>query len=229
MIDVATRMVTAAVLRPTTKAVDASVLLARTVTPEPMRPGWAEALAMVRLGAAARAAAGDRRPAGAGRGPAGDRPGHHRGRPREGVRLGRVPVRLPAPGHHRPARPPGQRDRKGHIERHFGVGGLAVLPVRLRLYRPQPGPPRPPRRGPAAVVAGRAAGAAGRVDHRGLAEPAARRAPRPASTRGGRSPRTRSTPRWSRPPATSRSRSARATTSSCCPPSGGPSTPTASR
>jgi hypothetical protein len=48
MIDVATRTVTAAVLRPTTKSADASVLLARTVTPEPMRPGWAEALAMSR-------------------------------------------------------------------------------------------------------------------------------------------------------------------------------------
>ncbi|WFB11412.1 transposase family protein [Streptomyces sp. LX-29] len=48
MIDVATRSLTAAVLRPTTKSVDASVLLARTVTPEPMRPGWAQALAMSR-------------------------------------------------------------------------------------------------------------------------------------------------------------------------------------
>jgi hypothetical protein len=48
MIDVATRTVTAAVLRPTTKSVDASVLLARTVTPEPMRPGWSQALAMAR-------------------------------------------------------------------------------------------------------------------------------------------------------------------------------------
>ncbi|WP_432991595.1 hypothetical protein [Dactylosporangium sp. CA-233914] len=46
MIDVATRTVTAAVLRPTTKALDASVLLARTVTPEPMRPGWVDALRM---------------------------------------------------------------------------------------------------------------------------------------------------------------------------------------
>ena len=46
MIDVATRTVNAAVLRPTTKSVDASVLLARTVTPEPMRPGWAQVLAM---------------------------------------------------------------------------------------------------------------------------------------------------------------------------------------
>lgn len=46
MIDVATRVVPAAVLRPTTKAVDASVLLARAMTPEPARPGWPEALTM---------------------------------------------------------------------------------------------------------------------------------------------------------------------------------------
>ena len=46
IIDVATRTVTAAVLRPTTKSVDATVLLARTVTPEPMRPGWPEAMRM---------------------------------------------------------------------------------------------------------------------------------------------------------------------------------------
>lgn len=46
MVDVATRSITAAVLRPTTKAVDASALLARSVTPEPMRPGWAQALRM---------------------------------------------------------------------------------------------------------------------------------------------------------------------------------------
>lgn len=48
VIDVATRTVTAAVLRPTTKSVDASILLARTLTPEPMRPGWTQALAMSR-------------------------------------------------------------------------------------------------------------------------------------------------------------------------------------
>ncbi len=46
IIDVATRTVTAAVLRPATKLVDASVLLARTVTPEPMRPGWPQAMRM---------------------------------------------------------------------------------------------------------------------------------------------------------------------------------------
>ncbi len=48
MIDLATRSITAAVLRPTTKSVDAALLLARTVTPEPMRPGWTEALQMAR-------------------------------------------------------------------------------------------------------------------------------------------------------------------------------------
>jgi hypothetical protein len=36
------------VLRPTTKAVDASLLLAKSLTPEPMRPGWADALRMSR-------------------------------------------------------------------------------------------------------------------------------------------------------------------------------------
>ncbi|MEV4049624.1 hypothetical protein AB0J55_00400 [Amycolatopsis sp. NPDC049688] len=46
-LDVATRTIAAAVLRPYgTKAVDASLLLARTLVPEPMRPGWSDALAM---------------------------------------------------------------------------------------------------------------------------------------------------------------------------------------
>lgn len=48
MVDLATRTVAAAVLRPATKSVDASLLLARAATPEPMRPGWADALAMSR-------------------------------------------------------------------------------------------------------------------------------------------------------------------------------------
>lgn len=46
MTDCATRSALAAVLRPSTKAVDACVLLARAVTPEPMRPGWSRALSM---------------------------------------------------------------------------------------------------------------------------------------------------------------------------------------
>lgn len=49
ILDVATRTITAAVLRPEgTKAVDAAVLLARMLVPEQMRPGWDEALAMAR-------------------------------------------------------------------------------------------------------------------------------------------------------------------------------------
>ena len=48
MVDLTTRSITAAVLRPTTMAVDAALLLARTLTPEPMRPGWPEALRMAR-------------------------------------------------------------------------------------------------------------------------------------------------------------------------------------
>nr|WP_238845647.1 integrase [Nocardia terpenica] len=48
IIDQATRTVPAAVLRPSTKAVDAALLLARCLTPEPMRPGWADAVRMSR-------------------------------------------------------------------------------------------------------------------------------------------------------------------------------------
>ena len=48
IIDIATRTIPAAVLRPSTKAVDAALLLARSMTPEPMRPGWPDALRMSR-------------------------------------------------------------------------------------------------------------------------------------------------------------------------------------
>lgn len=48
-LDVATRTIGAAVLRPEgTKAADAAVLLARMLVPEPMRPGWDPALSMTR-------------------------------------------------------------------------------------------------------------------------------------------------------------------------------------
>jgi putative transposase len=46
LVDIATRSLPAAVLRPTTKAVDAALLLARRMTPEPMRPGWPQAISM---------------------------------------------------------------------------------------------------------------------------------------------------------------------------------------
>ncbi|MET7770492.1 Mu transposase C-terminal domain-containing protein [Nocardia sp. NPDC005366] len=46
-IDIATRTICAGVLRPVgAKAVDAALLLARVMVPEPMRPGWDQALAM---------------------------------------------------------------------------------------------------------------------------------------------------------------------------------------
>ncbi len=46
-VDVATRTICAAVLRPVgAKAVDASLLLARMLVPEPMRPGWSQSLRM---------------------------------------------------------------------------------------------------------------------------------------------------------------------------------------
>ncbi|WP_426989216.1 Mu transposase C-terminal domain-containing protein [Pseudarthrobacter sp. Y6] len=46
MVDIATRSIPAAVIRPTTKAVDAALLLAKCLTPELMRPGWAQAASM---------------------------------------------------------------------------------------------------------------------------------------------------------------------------------------
>lgn len=48
-LDLATRTVCAAILRPiATKSVDAAVLLARALTPLPMQPGWDEALSLSR-------------------------------------------------------------------------------------------------------------------------------------------------------------------------------------
>ncbi|MFA7754504.1 hypothetical protein V5F01_12845 [Streptomyces sp. NRRL B-2790] len=46
-VDVASRTICAAILRPAgTKAVDAALLLAQMLVPEPMRPGWSDALRM---------------------------------------------------------------------------------------------------------------------------------------------------------------------------------------
>lgn len=47
VVDIATRTIPAAILRPVgTKAVDAALLLAKMLVPEPMRPGWSAALQM---------------------------------------------------------------------------------------------------------------------------------------------------------------------------------------
>ncbi len=48
LVDHATRTIAAAVLRPSIKAVDSALLLARALIPEPMRPGWADALRLIR-------------------------------------------------------------------------------------------------------------------------------------------------------------------------------------
>ncbi len=48
LVDIATRTLAAVVLRPSTKAVDAALLLAKALTPQPLRPGWPDALRMAR-------------------------------------------------------------------------------------------------------------------------------------------------------------------------------------
>ena len=160
MIDVATRVVTAAVLRPTTRSVDASVLLARTLTPEPMRPGWAEALKMARsVLPFERLLSID------------ERMEHAAARPvivpdTIVIDHGSVfvsaasgpPAVIWASRSSQLTWPAAPRNRtsSGCL-----VRWLAVLRVRVRLYRAQPRPARPPRRGRAAVVDAGAAGTAG--------------------------------------------------------------------
>ena len=119
MVDVATRTIAAAVLRPTTKAVDASLLLARTLTPEPMRPGWPDALRMARsVLPHQRLVAIDERLA------------HAAARPvivpetivcdHGMVYMSQnVPGRVPGDGHQLPAHSPGSPWEKGTVERTF--------------------------------------------------------------------------------------------------------------
>lgn len=49
-VDVATRTILAGVIAPSTKAVDATAVLARMVVPQPLRPGWPESLMLARSG-----------------------------------------------------------------------------------------------------------------------------------------------------------------------------------
>ena len=145
-VDVATRTICAAVLRPVgTKAVDAALLLARMLVPEPMRPGWSRRCGC-RPRAAARPAAGHRRADGAGRGAAGDRAGHDRDRRREGVHLRDVHPRLRTVGDlgaaARPRHPDGQGDRGGDVR----VDQHPVLPARRLLHRVEPDAARHRRR-----------------------------------------------------------------------------------
>ncbi len=136
LIDVATRTVPAAVLRPTARSVDASVLLARALTPEPMRPGWPQSLAMAHS-----ALPYDRLLS------IDERLRHAAARPvivpdtivrpRGRVRLRQLPLLLPAPGHQHPAGAPGHRVRQAPHREDVLHAGHPVLPVRRRLPRAQ--------------------------------------------------------------------------------------------
>src|SRR5262249_39301555 len=153
LVDQATRTIAAAVLRPTTKAVDAALLLARALTPEPMRPGWADALRLTRsvLPYQSLTAIDER----LGPAPAGGCPGDDRVRSRQGLPVGDVPVGLPVAGHQPGPGAPAHPNRQGDLRAHPGVGGDAVRPVHSRLRRFQRGAPRQERRGRRGVVDGR--------------------------------------------------------------------------
>ena len=107
-----------------------------------MRPGWAETLADVGVGAAARPAGRDRRADGGRRGPAGDRAGHDRDRRREGVHLRDLHPGMRPAGHLGAAGPAPDPDRQGDRGGDVRVGQHVVLPARGRLYGPEPGPAR---------------------------------------------------------------------------------------
>jgi len=225
IIDVATRTVSAAVLRPTTRSVDASVLLARALTPEPMRPGWAQALTMASSVLPwARLCSIDERLA------------HAAAKPvivpativcdHGSVYVSR---NFRASCRHlginfQPARKATGSD-KPHIERLFG----SVASLFAQFVSGYTGS-NPDRRGRMVedkplwsmpelqdlldewlIATGRTGPTTG------------------CATRRGRSPRTRCMPPWWRPPATCLSLLMLATTSSCCRRDGGRSTPTASR
>ena len=162
LVDQATHGIQAAVLRPTTKAVDAALLLAHALTPEPMRAGLDRRAAVVALGAAAPVADRDRRPPRPRRRAPRDRP--------ESIVYDHGKAYLSATFRTacrtlginlQPAHPDTPTD-KPIIESTLGLpAGHAVRPVRRRLRRLQRRTPRPPRRGAGGVVDGRAAGPAG--------------------------------------------------------------------
>ena len=160
MVDVATRTIAAAVLRPTTKAVDASLLLARALTPEPMRPGWPDALRMSRsVLPHQRLVAIDERLA------------HAAARPvivPETMVCDHGMVYLSqafraacrAMGVNFQPTHQGSPWEKGTVERGLCLRCLPVRPVRRRVYRAQRGPARQARRAGRGLVAGRTAGPA---------------------------------------------------------------------
>ncbi|MFJ6385444.1 hypothetical protein ACIQI7_36255 [Kitasatospora sp. NPDC092039] len=109
VVDVATRTFCAAALRPVgTKAVDAALLLAKMLVPEPMAR-LVPLAADGRLAAAACPPAGRGCSDGTGRRPASDRPGHDRHRRREGISI----------GHH----------RRGHVQSDQHLCSVSTSPA----------------------------------------------------------------------------------------------------
>ena len=95
LVDVRTRSIAAAVLRPTTKAVDASLLLAKSMTPEPMRPGWPQAISMAYSALPYQVLRSIDERLNQRRSTAGDRAGKHCVRQRQGLPVPDVSQRLP--------------------------------------------------------------------------------------------------------------------------------------
>ncbi|MER6601541.1 Mu transposase C-terminal domain-containing protein [Streptomyces parvus] len=180
LVDLATRTLAAVVLRPSTKAVDAALLLARAMTPEPVRPGWSDALRMSRsvlpyaslLPLDERLAKAAAKPVIVPEMVVSDRG--------EGIHLGQLPQCLPPLGDLAPARAPGHPDRQTAHRADAGLGRDDVRPVRGRLHRPQRrnARQRPGRAG--GLVHPRTPGTLAGMGRRRLADETARRSARPA-------------------------------------------------
>ena len=148
-VDVATRTICAAVLRPVGRQGgrrraaagpdDGARADAAGLGPGPGDVGVADPLP---------AAGQHRRPAGAGRGQAGHRPGHGGDRPRQGVLVRGVPAGRRHPRALGPAGPPADRRPTRRHGADLRVDQHAVLPARRRLHRPGRHPPRHRRRRP---------------------------------------------------------------------------------
>jgi hypothetical protein len=171
MIDLATRTIPAAVLRPSAKAVDAALLLARCLTPEPMRPGWADALRMSRSVLPHLRLAGiDQRLADAAARPV-IVPGtivcdHGMVYMSQTFRNACRAMGISFQPTHK-----GSPFEKGNVEGQLRCRGHPVRPVRRGLCRQQRGEPRPERRPGRDLVDSATSGPSGRVDCLDLAEP----------------------------------------------------------
>ena len=119
-VDVATRTIGAAVLRPVDQGGRRRAAAGPDAGPGTDAPGLGAGAADVGIPAPARPAARHRHPHARRGGPPGDRPGHHRDRPREGVRLRHLQPGLRAAGHLGAALPAGMPTDKGIVESTLG-------------------------------------------------------------------------------------------------------------